>query len=645
MTNNVKSRRTTLGSVQNRRSTMAPSNHTINNKKRQTRKSMAPRIAGSDQNAKTMTPNRRKSTGGDRNHPRTTRISLAPVTSIANTIKSDPRPISDKKYVNTCIRKLHNYLTIKGYENTPRLKDLTRPSAKDFHNFVTFLLTRIDPIFPNSNRKIEDEISSAFKGLGYPFNISKTALVAAGSPHTWPTLLLALTWLIELLECTEEEDYNEEVLWDGIESAGKPGQPLCSLEELEHRTENAFLKYVEHSYEFFLSGDDVQTETLEEELLMYLEKDNMVIEGEIEAVTDKNAVLVESISEFEKEILDLPERQIRREELATDIEKFHELVRQLNEQKAARTQKVAIQTKELKQKNEWLKTKEQSVKGLQQKVETQELSMHDVQKLEGDHAILENKIEQITRVKRGYDETALLRYTELKKSLAKLEALSSAGYNSIMHKLGLEDLEGRNSIINLQAEQVHEEEQSKMLGGVVLKTDIIPHLSNLKDEYIQKSFGLRIEMLDYNNKLGSSQEAVNEITDGINVLEVQRKRSNERLERGKKENESVHTTKLQEVKLVQEKINALQDPVNLEATITKCQKQCTELEALRQKHQDENIAHKQAVLMEINNALYACAEYKEYQEKIPKEVEGYIFNTKLSKVNLSTNDEHNLYSN
>ena len=158
MTNNVKSRRTTLGSVQNRRSTMAPPNHTINNKKRQTRKSMAPRIAGSDQNAKTMTPNRRKSTGGDRNHPRTTRISLAPVTSIANTIKSDPRPISDKKYVNTCIRKLHNYLTMKGYENTPRLKDLTRPSAKDFHNFVTFLLTRIDPIFPNSNRKIEDEI-------------------------------------------------------------------------------------------------------------------------------------------------------------------------------------------------------------------------------------------------------------------------------------------------------------------------------------------------------------------------------------------------------------------------------------------------------------------------------------------------------
>jgi SMC interacting uncharacterized protein involved in chromosome segregation len=34
----------------------------------------------------------------------------------------------------------------------------------------------------------------------YPFPLSKTALVAVGSPHHWPPCLAALTWLIELIK-------------------------------------------------------------------------------------------------------------------------------------------------------------------------------------------------------------------------------------------------------------------------------------------------------------------------------------------------------------------------------------------------------------------------------------------------------------
>ena len=121
------------------------------------------------------------------------------------------------------------------------------------------MLQRIDPTFPNATKKIENEIALAFKSLGYPFNISKTALVAAGSTHTWPTLLLALTWLIELLECMDgdtfddENDENDESERGGILSAGHPGQPLQDMEELEQRTEKAFIKYVEGTYVSFLA--------------------------------------------------------------------------------------------------------------------------------------------------------------------------------------------------------------------------------------------------------------------------------------------------------------------------------------------------------------------------------------------------------
>lgn len=300
----------------NRRSTMAPVSIPNETKpKPRSRKSMAPRISGPSGSAQPKTSlspprngNRRKTLGGDRERiqPRTARTSLAPPPS--NALKNDPRPVNDKKYINSCIRKLHGYLTEKGYENQVRLKDLTRPSAKDFHNFVTFLLQRVDPTFPNATKKIEDEIALAFKSLGYPFNISKTALVAAGSTHTWPTLLLALTWLIELLECMDGDDFdddndNEKENGDGIFSVGMPGQqPLQDLDQLERRTEEAFLKYVETAYVSFLAGDDVQTAKLEEDLLMYLEKDNMVIEAEIEGVSEANGALFESVNEAGKEI-------------------------------------------------------------------------------------------------------------------------------------------------------------------------------------------------------------------------------------------------------------------------------------------------------------------------------------------------------
>lgn len=51
--------------------------------------------------------------------------------------------------------------------------------------------------------KIEDDVPAFFKKIKYPFQISKTALVAVGSPHTWPTLLGALVWLAELLAYRE----------------------------------------------------------------------------------------------------------------------------------------------------------------------------------------------------------------------------------------------------------------------------------------------------------------------------------------------------------------------------------------------------------------------------------------------------------
>ena len=58
--------------------------------------------------------------------------------------------------------------------------------------------------------KHEEEIPRMLKEeLSYPFPISKASMYSPGSPHTWPTLLAALTWLREMLEHLFSTDVNQ----------------------------------------------------------------------------------------------------------------------------------------------------------------------------------------------------------------------------------------------------------------------------------------------------------------------------------------------------------------------------------------------------------------------------------------------------
>ena len=64
---------------------------------------------------------------------------------------------------------------------------------------------QVDPhLSPKVLGKVEDDIPALYKRLRYPFQISKSALFAVGSPHTWPGLLAALAWLVELLSYSDK---------------------------------------------------------------------------------------------------------------------------------------------------------------------------------------------------------------------------------------------------------------------------------------------------------------------------------------------------------------------------------------------------------------------------------------------------------
>jgi SMC interacting uncharacterized protein involved in chromosome segregation len=210
--------------------------------------------------------------------------------------EKDPRIASDNKPLQQkCIRDLLDYLLDNGYQYPISQKSLSRPSGKEFSNILTFMLRRVDPNFQNNSQmKFEDEVAMNFKCLGYPCSISKTALVAAGTAHTWPSLLAALTWLMERLQCIEL-DREEDIL------NNPQGTDFESVEELVIKSETAFYQYLGKSYAAFLTENMQELERMEVALSNRFMKDDEVLEQHIERITDVNASLVDKITKLEQE--------------------------------------------------------------------------------------------------------------------------------------------------------------------------------------------------------------------------------------------------------------------------------------------------------------------------------------------------------
>lgn len=188
-------------------------------------------------------------------------------------IKADPRPINEKSFQTQCIRRLYNFLMANAYEYPLSQKTLLRPSAKDFNNICSFMLRLVDRNFQEgSPLKFEEEVALSFKAMGYPYTISKTSLVAAGSPHTWPSLLAALTWLMEHIECIQAHVTGED--FDPVD---------------------VFSQYLMKAHRAYEVGDQQTIDQLEVELAERFDEDRAALTEEKERIDHENEVILERI--------------------------------------------------------------------------------------------------------------------------------------------------------------------------------------------------------------------------------------------------------------------------------------------------------------------------------------------------------------
>ncbi|KAG2483652.1 hypothetical protein HYH03_017455 [Edaphochlamys debaryana] len=277
--------------------------------------------------------------------------------------KQDPRPLTSKDYQASCIRTVISYLSTHNFPAAVSPKTLASPTGKDFATIVTFLFQQVDPTF-RIQGKVEDEVPVFFKRLNYPFQISKSALFAVGSPHSWPGVLAALTWLVELLNYTERAD----------DSSG----PAF---ERENKVEQDFLDYLAAGYGAFMSGNDERCEALDSELAAKFTAREGDLDARCERLKKSNA---DAAAELER-LRALPDpvvaAQAAREEQLLDGQKFEQLIQNLQGLKQTLTRKLSEKKADLSARQDQIAGAVAEVEGLRQRVAGQTVNKADLNRM------------------------------------------------------------------------------------------------------------------------------------------------------------------------------------------------------------------------------------------------------------------------
>jgi len=162
--------------------------------------------------------------------------------------------VGDKLYVKQSVERLADFLREEGFAGACTTQALARPTGRDFEDAATFLLRLLDDTWRrDSQKKFDDEFVDVFKKLRYPFPISRTALAAVGTAHTWPPLLAALLWLVDLIEHDRRHVNKRE-----------EGNVAVQLET--QGADRVFYEYASDAYALFLAGDDAAGEALNSRL-------------------------------------------------------------------------------------------------------------------------------------------------------------------------------------------------------------------------------------------------------------------------------------------------------------------------------------------------------------------------------------------
>ncbi|KAM8780509.1 kinetochore protein NDC80 homolog [Rhynchonycteris naso] len=488
------------------------------------------------------TSERKVSVFGKRTSGPGSRNSQFGIFSCSEKIK-DPRPLNDKAFIQQCIRLLCEFLTENGYAYNVSMKSLQAPSVKDFLKIFTFLYGFLCPSYELPDTKFEEEVPRIFRGLGYPFALSKSSMYTVGAPHTWPHIVAALVWLIDCIKLHTAMRESSPLFDDG--------QPLEEETEDGIMYNKLFLDYTIKCYESFMSGAD-SFEEMNAELQSKLKDIFNVDAFKLESLAAKNKALNEQIARLEQEREKEPNRletlRKLKASLQADVQKYQAYLSNLESHSAILDQKLNGLDEDISRIELECETMKQENTRLQNIVDNQKYSVADIERINHERNELQQTINKLT--KDLEDEQQQMWNEELKYARGK-EAIETqlAEYHKLARKLklipkGAENSKGYDFEIKFNPEaganclvkyrvQVYvplkellnqtEEETNKALNKKMGLDDTLEQLNTMVTESKRSVRTLKeeIQKLDdlYQQKVKEAEEEDNKCSSELQSLE------------------------------------------------------------------------------------------------------------------------------
>ncbi|ESP01445.1 hypothetical protein LOTGIDRAFT_230707 [Lottia gigantea] len=456
-------------------------------------------------------------------------------------VPKECRPISDKAFQHKCIRRLSEFLIERGYPCSISNKGLQSPTNKEFYKIFEFIYSFMVPDIKIN--KPDEDIPRIFKLLGYPAVISKSSMFAVGSPHTWPGLLAALVWLMELVQfyLLNQESGDDRYLF------------TCD-DDFDAMSEDKMLYlYVEKTYSAYLSGED------------NFDKYDVALSRAIKAKYCGGSTATDPLSEINRlqQELDL-------------LEQDSDILRNLKEQKGlleSDCQRMANyfdqvenflkglehQRKETVEELEELVGKktalEEKYKNMQNICEKQLMTQADIHRIQLKRRELQNQIDNLEKESESLDKDVWKSETDVARSREKIEGISRE-FNSKAHTLKLIPTTAEN------AQGIDYEMKTSHYS--TMNDDHETLRSALLDFKKRCSAAVRdreSEKLKQTNHIEMLKESVNVGEEENNFLEKNVKKKEEEIERVKKMNQ-------REYEMLQEEIDSEEN------IILELQKQC-----------------------------------------------------------------------
>ena len=473
------------------------------------------------------------------------RMSILGRPSSASLTRNDPRPLTDKAFIAQNIRTLIAFLTANGYDHAVSPKSLATPTSKEFLHIVQFMMPFIDKNIKFS-AKVEEDVPILFKRLCYPFAISKSALCAVGSPHTWPPLLAALVWVVELLNYEAK-----------AEELGPAATMSGSSENTIHesQTNRMFFEYVASSYENFLHGNDEKCAELDEQLRQTFNERGADLERDVEELEASTAELEQELETLQNELTPLEAARAQHAQLEEQVAQLDGAIQGLEEEGKALEESRAQCEATLASTEAASASTCEECEQLSEKIASQPLSSADVSQMRNERNRLQRELATATAHRESQQKQIWECETNLEKRVDEVEAQTRA-YNECAECVKLvpataKRAEGVDYALRVDwgvgnwssaadgsdGPPTHAQ-QLALVSGLDLKGSVKPYLCSVRDQYAVKMREKADALLLLQEKQDASDEGLQQRTEEnatlsaqLASLEKEHKAEKERLER------------------------------------------------------------------------------------------------------------------